>query len=108
MVSVDVDMCYRLSVLSKQLPVPSMRFWKLVTGNWKLDAETRPAPARALGVRVVEDEALADQARVVVECGPVDEPEAPGVDEYLRAVRTLEYVIAVPGGSLPGEHVTET
>ena len=74
MVSVDVDICSSCQLTSCQLPVLSA--CQFETGDWQLDleaetttsdTETRAAPARALGVRVVEDESLAHEARVVVE-----------------------------------------
>src|SRR5829696_7058299 len=84
-----------------------MPFWKLETDNWKLDAKTRPTPTRTLGVRIIEDEPLADEARVVIERRPIDEPDALGIDEHLRSFRPFEHVVTVLGGRLPGKHVTQ-
>src|SRR4051794_4787980 len=92
---------------SSQFPVPS-ELWKLVTGNWKLDTKTRPAPARRLRVRVIEDEAAADQRRVVVERGSLNELIALGIDKHLRAVGPLEHVIAFARCRFPGKGVAQT
>src|SRR5690349_11547258 len=83
MVSVDVDM---------SLP---------------LDAEGRPASARRLCVRVVEDEPLTDQARVVVARRAVEKPEAARVDVDARAFGAVEHVVAVARRGLPRERVAE-
>src|SRR6187551_199493 len=68
----------------------------------------RPAATRTLGVRVVENEPFAHEARVVVERRPVDEPEALGIDEDPRAFRAFEHVVAVLRGRLPVEDVAQT
>src|SRR5205823_14234660 len=72
-----------------------------------LYAERHAAPACILCVRVVENEPLAHQARVVVEHGAVKQPKAPGIDEDLRAVRALEYDVCTLGRLLPAEYVLE-
>src|SRR5687768_969892 len=92
MVSVDVD------IVSFQLPASSFR----------LDAERGSASTRRLGIRVVEDEPLADQTRVVVERRAVDEAVTFRVDENLGAVRPFEHVIAGARRRLPGERVAQT
>ena len=67
-----------------------------------------PASARALRVRVVEDEAAADQARVVVERGAVDEPVALRIDEDFRAVRRPRTRGRRRGASLPRRTCSST
>src|ERR1700730_8288588 len=52
-----------------------------------LSSEGATASAGRFGVRVVEDEALADQVRVVVEHRTVQKNQALLVDENLRAIR---------------------
>src|SRR3712207_3333295 len=73
-----------------------------------LDAERRAAAARGLGVRVVEDESLADEARVVVERRAVQKPVAARVDIHLGAVGSLEDVVAVARSGFPGERIAES
>ena len=59
-------------------------------------------------MRVVENEALAHEARVVVERRPVDEPEALGIDEDPRSFRAFEHVVAVLRRRLPGEDLAQS
>src|SRR5688500_8529249 len=76
------------------------QYWPYV-----LDRERRAAAAGALGLRVVEGEALADQAGVVVEDGAVEELVALPVDGDARAFGALEHFVVVAGVGLPREHV---
>ena len=55
--------------------------------------ERDAATTRALGVRVFEEKASADQARVVAEHRAVQQPEAPGIDKDPGAFRAFKYVI---------------
>src|ERR1700730_4654502 len=71
-------------------------------------AKRAAAAAGRFRVRVVEDEPLADQARVVVEDGAVQVQQALLVDEDLRAVRPFEDLVAQAGLLLPGEGVAQT
>src|SRR5687768_11373134 len=71
-------------------------------------AERRAAAAGLLCVRVVEDETLGDERRVVVEHRPLEEQVALLVDEDLGAVGSLEHLVAKPRLALPGERVAET
>ena len=71
------------------------------------DTERDAAAARALGVRVFEEKASADQARVVAEHRAVQQPEAPGIDEDPGALRTFKHVIAFAGCLFPGKYVLE-
>src|SRR6188508_1825887 len=101
--------CLQLSAVSSQqrsalnpgadAPAASQAQAPLTSEGAKRPSEShrkrRPAPAAALGVRVVENEPFAHQARVVVERRPVDEPEALGIDEDPRSFRTFEHVVAV-------------
>src|SRR5712672_1611695 len=73
----------------------------------RLGSERATAPASSLRVRVVEDEPFAEQARVVLEDGPVQVQEALLVDEDLRAVRPLEHLVARPRLLFPREGVTQ-
>ena len=82
--------------------------WKLGTGNWKLHTETRSASTRRFRIRVVEDEPAADERRVVVECGALNELITLRVDEHLRALGTFENVVAFARRSLPRERVAQT
>src|SRR5437588_5537114 len=72
-----------------------------------LDAEGHAAPAGVLRVRVVESESPADQARVVIEHRAIEQPQAPGIDEDPRAVRTLEHDVGRLGRGLPAEDIFE-
>src|SRR5207237_8880800 len=72
-----------------------------------LYAERHTAAAGALRVRVVEDEPLTEQARVVVEDSAFEQPEALGIDEHLRAHRALTDDVRVLGRLLPAEDVLE-
>src|SRR5215831_4866027 len=77
-------------------------------GTWtSLSPERAAATAGGLGVRVVEDESLADEIRVVVQHGTVQEQQAFPVDEDLRAFRTLEDLVAGPRCPLPRERVAQ-
>src|SRR6266516_264222 len=71
-------------------------------------SEGTPASARTLRVRVVEDEALADQGRVVVEDRAVQIQQAFPVDENLRARRTLEHLVAEPRLFFPRKRVAQS
>src|SRR5712691_8526808 len=70
-------------------------------------AKRAAAAAGRFRVRVVEDEPLADQARVVVEDGPVQVQQALLVDEDLRALWPFEDLVADAGLLLPGEGVAQ-
>src|SRR5687768_6376356 len=59
-------------------------------------------------MRIGKNEALAHQAGVVIEGRAVDEPEAFRVDEHLRAIGPVEYLVAVPRTGLPGEGVAQS
>src|SRR5262245_27007803 len=96
-----------LEAFSFQFPASSGFQVFLEAGNWELHAKRRPAPARAFGVGVVEQEPLADQAGVVVERRAVDESVALLVHENARALRTLEDVVAFPGCRLPREGIAQ-
>src|SRR5579872_2740720 len=72
-----------------------------------LHAERRSAAAAALGVRVVEDETLADEARVVIERRPVEVREALRIHVDARALGAVEHVIAVTRARFPGERIAE-
>src|SRR5260370_9805237 len=72
-----------------------------------LDTERDAAATRALGVRVLEEKASADQARVVAEHGAVQQPEAPGIDEDPGHFWTFKHVIAFVRRLFPGTHVLE-
>src|ERR1700730_2441650 len=72
-----------------------------------LDTEREAAATRALGVRVFEEKASADQARGVAEHRAVQQPETPGIDEDPGAFRTVKHVIAFVGRLFPGKHVLE-
>src|SRR5262245_58028305 len=96
MVSVDVDIVFfRGSLLAARY------------SRGSLTRETHAAPARAFRVRVVEEEAAAHQAGVVIERRTVDERVTLRIDEHLRALRPLEHVIAFARRRFPGEHVAE-
>src|SRR3989442_15129264 len=62
-----------------------------------LCTERNAAPAGALGVRVIQHEALAQQARVVVEHRSIEQPQAPWIDKDPGAVRPLDDQIARSG-----------
>src|SRR5687768_3814272 len=70
-------------------------------------AEGAAAAAGLLRVRVVEDEALCEQRRVVVECRSLQKQIALAVDEQLRPVGHGEDFIAQAGLALPPERVAE-
>src|SRR5688572_7769442 len=70
-------------------------------------AEGTAAAAVRLGVRVVEDEAFAEQVRVVVERRSVEEQMALLVDVDLRPLGALENLVAHPRLALPGERVAQ-
>src|SRR6202521_2921932 len=72
-----------------------------------LDTEREAAATRALGVRVFEEKASADQARVVAEHRAVQQPEAPGIDEDPGALRTFKHVVVFARRLLPSKHVLE-
>src|SRR5580704_5133995 len=76
-------------------------------GSPRSGAKRAAAAAGRLRVRVIEHEALADQARVVVEDGAVQVQQALLVDEDLRAVRPFEDLVADAGLLLPGEGVAQ-
>src|SRR5215831_675371 len=77
-------------------------------GTWtSLSPERAAATAGGLGVRVVEDESLADEIRVVVQHGTVQKQQAFPVDEDLRAFRPLEDLVAGPRCPLPRERVAQ-
>src|SRR5262249_3939108 len=63
--------------------------------------------AGALGLRVFEDKAFADQARVVVQRRPVEEPEALLVDEHLRVVGPFDHLIVWPRLGFPGKDIAQ-
>src|SRR5688500_19542992 len=65
------------------------------------------AAAGLLRVGVVEDEALGQERRVVVERGAVEEQVALAVDEDLRALRPLEHFVAKTRFTLPAERVAQ-
>src|SRR5688572_1327036 len=71
------------------------------------DTERDAAATCALGVRVFEEKASADQACVVAEHRAVQQPEASGIDEDPGAFRTFKHVIAFVGCLFPGKHVLE-
>src|SRR4051812_26797409 len=73
----------------------------------KSGSERAATAAGRLGVRVVEHETLADQVRVVVEHGPVQVQQALSVDEDLRALGTLEHLVAEPRLPFPREGVAQ-
>ena len=52
-------------------------------------------------MRIVEDEALADEAHVVIERGAVEKLQAARIDEYLRTVGAVEDLVAVLRRRLP-------
>src|SRR4029453_17224918 len=64
-------------------------------------------PAGPLGVRVVEEEPLADQARVIVERRAVDESVALLVYKNPGVLGALDDVIAFLRSRLPGKHVAQ-
>src|SRR5438876_11439552 len=72
-----------------------------------LDAEGHTAPAGVLRIRVVECEPSTDQARVVIEHRAVEQPQAPGIDEYPRAVGALEHDVSRFGRVLPAKNIFE-
>src|SRR5687768_11967856 len=76
-------------------------------GRSESHAERRPASARALRVRIAEHKSLADEARVVVERGAVEKPQALRVDEHLRSVGTVEDMIARSGLGFPRERIAQ-
>src|SRR5262245_45331841 len=71
------------------------------------DAERDAAAARALRVRVVENEPLAQETGVVVEDGAVDEGQALGINGNLRTVGALVDEVGVLAGDFPSEDVFE-
>src|SRR5215467_9348877 len=77
-------------------------------GTWtSLSPERAAAAAGGLGVRVVEDESLADEIRVVVQHGTVQKQQAFPVDEDLRTFRTFEDFVAGSRCPLPRERVAQ-
>src|SRR6476660_7910052 len=68
-----------------------------------LRPERTAAAAGRLRVRVVEDESFADEIRVVVEHGPVQEEQALLVHKELGAFGPLEYLVAGPRDFFPRE-----
>src|SRR5687767_226569 len=64
-----------------------------------------PAPARALRVRVVELEAAAHQARVVIELGAVKQAVALRIDENSSAAGADEHAVGRARLFFPREHV---
>jgi hypothetical protein len=58
-----------------------------------------------MGVR--EREPFADEARVVIERGAVEEPVAFRIDEHLRAFGAVEHVVALPGFGFPRERIAQ-
>src|SRR5262245_52773202 len=70
--------------------------------------EGAAAAARRFRIRVVEHETAADETRVVVEHGPVQEQQALPVDENPGAVRPFEHRVAETRLPLPGEGITQT
>src|SRR6185436_16195665 len=68
-------------------------------------AKTRPASACRLGVRVLEHEPAAEQARVVVERRPVEQPMTARIDPHAHALRSVENQIRVLRRRLPREDV---
>src|SRR5262245_11049242 len=80
----------------------------LQTSDFRLScSEGAPTAARGLRVRVVEDESLADQVRVVVEHRAVQKQQALLVHEDLGALGALEHLVAEPGLLLPCERVAQ-
>src|SRR5262245_14017230 len=74
----------------------------------KSGSERAATAAGGLGVRVVEHEPLADQIRVVVEHRPVQIEQALLVDVDLRALGTLEHLVAQARLLVPGERVAQS
>ena len=58
-------------------------------------------------MRILEDESLAQQARVVIERRAVEQPKAARIDEDFRAVRTDVDLIGRPGIRIPRKRVFE-
>src|SRR5580765_4091909 len=69
--------------------------------------ERTAAAAGRLRVRVVEDESFADEIRVVVEHGPVQEEQALLVHKELGAFGPLEYLVAGPRDFFPRERIAQ-
>src|SRR5688500_7629226 len=73
----------------------------------RLHTKRRPAPTRALRRGIAENKPFADQARVVVECGPLNESIALGVDENAAPFRPFEHVVVGSRSGLPGKYIAE-
>ena len=58
-------------------------------------------------MRVVEDEALTDETRVVVERRAIDESIALGVDEEPGPVGPVEHVVPFARARLPGKRIAQ-
>src|SRR3954464_654334 len=70
-------------------------------------SEGTAAPARLLGVRIVEDESFRQQRRVVVEDRPLQEQIALAVDEDPGAV-PLEHLVPEARVLFPGKGVAQS
>src|SRR4051812_22642531 len=109
-VCVDVDIRLRSIGLSSCLPqdVDRRRYSARPAGPSESHRKRSPAPARRFCVRVIEHKPTADERRVVVERGALDELITLRIDEHLRAFRAFEDVIAGARCALPGERVAQT
>jgi hypothetical protein len=56
----------------------------------------------------MEDESLSQQRGVIVERGAVEKQQALLIDENLRALGPLEYLVAEPRLLVPRERIAET
>src|SRR5687768_1614828 len=79
----------------------------LYVASRRLRPKGRAAAAGLLRVRVVEDESLGDERRVVVENRAPEEQIALLVDEDPGALWPLEHLVAEAGLALPRERVAE-
>src|SRR6185312_9167576 len=72
-----------------------------------LRPEGTAAAAGGLRVRVVEDESLRDEIRVVIEHGPVQKQQALPVHVDLGALGAFEHLVARSRGLFPRERVAQ-
>src|SRR5437763_16474742 len=79
----------------------------LIAAPGGLRAEGTAAAAGRLRVRVVEDETLRQERRVVVERRAVEEEQTLLIDEDLRAVGPFEDLVPEPRRGVPPECVAE-
>src|SRR5438094_4205488 len=74
----------------------------------RLDAQRNAAAAGAGRLRVVDDESLAQQARVVVEHDAIEQTKAPRIHYHPRASRSVEHRVVGPRCGFPSENVFES